>query len=1119
MSDGAQMVCGTCGFPDNGQTLHCLECGKKLRDCCPKCGAIVHGRPKHCGNCGAPLLTLWTDRPRIQTPEHLSKQIVPKRGHGGRIIATILRADIVNSTGITGRLEPEDAKRILFPVLKIMADAVHRYEGIVVRDEGDAIVASFGAPLAVEDHAQRACYAALDMQAAIHSHSVKMAPDLGAPLAARIGIDSGLVVYTTQEDAGKEVLDRIDGTPLSIVARIEPFAAPGNILLSESALSKAEGYMQVRAMGTRNLKGLGPVQVYELAGVVTRMRIHACAARGLSRFVGRQHETELLRRAAREARSGHGQGFALVGEAGVGKSRVFQEFIHSSEVRDWLVLEAGSVSYAQTNSYFPLIDLLTRYFDIHGRDDQHRAREKIVNKLAAFEEEGLLAHTPYFLGALGMAGTNDVWLNLTPVERQGKMFHAIKQLLIRESQVQPLCLVFEDLHWIDAETLAFLEMLQESIHAAKVLLLVNYRPDYHGRPEPQSKWVTKITQVPVNPLPPESAGEMLAGLIGSQAQLAPIKQALMDATKNNPLFLEESVRCLIESGVLVGGPGQWRPKGSLPAGFVPESIQALLAARIDRLRPETKEILQCAAVIGTEVPRALLEAVAGLAQSEFELGLRELQSAEFLYEKTLFPEIIYTFKHVMTREVAYASLLRERRMALHARAAYAIVAQSEGRVGERVEAIAWHAELGELWPMALDYLERAGTKAFALYANAEAVGFLDKAIKNVLPHLPESRATLEQAVDLRFKLRNALIPMCELVRVSDTLDEVEKRLGKLRDKPRSARLAAFRCNHHFLAGEQRRAIEIGEAGLLLARECGDPIVEGELLYRIGQSHHALGENRPAIALIEQSLEFTAGQREANRFELSIILEVVNRTWLSFVLAETGEFRTGIEHAKRALGIAEKAEHRLSEVLGWLAIGHLLRRKGELDGAIAALQRGEDLCDKYSLPMWRLRVLSSLGVALACCGEVDEGLKRAEEAKAGAEKERLIVDQPMFLVQLGEASLLANQTAKALQCGNEALDIALAHEGKGNQAWARFLIARASWADASDAIDGPIAELEAALTLAFECGAQPLAAFCQTLLSDIHCRRGDAVKATDYAAAAEAIYAGLDMRRLPLAPVR
>jgi class 3 adenylate cyclase len=212
--------------PTTARRCIAWSAAKKLRDCCPKCGAIVHGRPKHCGNCGAPLLTLWTDRPRIQTPEHLSKQIVPKRGHGGRIIATILRADIVNSTGITGRLEPEDAKRILFPVLKIMADAVHRYEGIVVRDEGDAIVASFGAPLAVEDHAQRACYAALDMQAAIHSHSVKMAPDLGAPLAARIGIDSGLVVYTTQEDAGKEVLDRIDGTPLSIVARIEPFAAP-----------------------------------------------------------------------------------------------------------------------------------------------------------------------------------------------------------------------------------------------------------------------------------------------------------------------------------------------------------------------------------------------------------------------------------------------------------------------------------------------------------------------------------------------------------------------------------------------------------------------------------------------------------------------------------------------------------------------------------------------------------------------------------------------------------------------------------------------------------------------------------------------------------------------------
>ena len=385
-------------------------------------------------------------------------------------------------------------------------------------------------------------------------------------------------------------------------------------------------------------------------------------------------------------------------------------------------------------------------------------------------------------------------------------------------------------------------------------------------------------------------------------------------------------------------------------------------------------------MIGGDVPRTLLEAVAGLPRPEIESGMRELQAAEFLYEKTLFPEVAYTFKHAMTREVAYASLLRERRQGLHARAARTIVAQAAGRLEEHVERIAQHAELGGLWSMALEYLERAGKKAYALYANAEAAGFFERAL-GVLPRLPESRARLEQAVDLRFELRNALIALSELDRIRQCLDELEPLLARLGDPQRSAHHAAFRCNHHFLAGEQRRAIELGEAGLHLARECGDRRVEGELLYRLGQSHHLLGDNRRAIALLEESIEVTAEQRERNRFELSVIPAVVNRTWLVSVLAECGDFRAGIAHAKRALEIADDAGHPLSQVLGWLAVGHLLRRKGELDGAIGALERGLALCEPYSLPIWRLRLQSSLGLAYARSGRQAEGIELAQRALA------------------------------------------------------------------------------------------------------------------------------------------
>ena len=1101
--------CTECGFQNEEGARFCEQCGTNLHERCAKCHAPVRAGQNFCRTCGQPLGAVQSASSNLQTPEHLAKRIVPVEAE--RKIATVLFADIANSTEIIRDLDAEEARQLLIPAVQIMADAVHRYEGIVVRERGDGIMASFGAPVALEDHAARACYAALDMQKAIAIRASKVERDLGLPLKIRVGINSGAVVVTVKSEGGALREIRVDGVPTHIASRLEPLAAPGATLISKDTRDLAEGFVRVRALGPHTLRGIQqPVQVCQLEGVKTRKRIHALAARGLSRFVGRESEIDKLCRIGEHARSGHGQVVALVGEAGVGKSRVFLEFMRSSAMHGWLVLEAGSVSYGKATSYLPLVDLLTRYFEIDDADDERHVRDKIRRKLATLDEEKLEAQTPLFLGVLGMALGDNAWKNLTPAERQSTMFTALKRLFLRESQKQPLCLVFEDLHWIDVETHAFLETLLESIQAVPMLLLVNYRPDY------VSSWTRKsyFTQLRIDALAAENADHMLDMLLGSHAELAPIKHALIAVTEGNPLFLEESVRSLIESGVLAGTPGHWRPLGSLPPGFVPRTIEALLAARIDRLRPELKELLQCAAVIGSDIPQAILQAVAEMPQAEIESALRALQSGEFLYEKTLFPDPSYTFKHAMTREVAYASLLRERRAALHARAAHATVALAAGRIEEHVERVAQHAEAGALWDMALEYLQRAGAKAFRLYANADAAAFFERALI-ALRHLPESRANLELAVDLRFELRNALIALCELGRISHCLEQLEPLLARLGDPVRSARYAAFRCNHHFLAGEQRRAIEFGEAGLRLARECGDRVIEGELLYRLGQSYHALGENRRGIVLLEQSLEVTDEQHERNRLELSVIPGVVNRTWLVSALAECGDFKSANTHAKRALEIAEQAEHPLSEVLGWLAVGHLLRCKGELDGAIGALERGMGLCSQYALPIWRLRLVSSLGLSYAYCGRSVEGLELTQQALTGAERMGLIADQPMFLVHLAQATLLTGRMDDALNHAQRGLDIAAAHEGKGDEAWARLLIARVRLASSSAILENAQSEAEEALRLALSCDAKPLAAFCRTTLGEVHGRRGDKAKAQQYTAVANATYEELDIRPLPL----
>jgi tetratricopeptide (TPR) repeat protein len=479
----------------------------------------------------------------------------------------------------------------------------------------------------------------------------------------------------------------------------------------------------------------------------------------------------------------------------------------------------------------------------------------------------------------------------------------------------------------------------------------------------------------------------------------------------------------------------------------------------------------------------LLHSVCGLTDEVLRRRLGNLQAAEFLFPTQLFPELQYSFKHSLTRDVAYSGVLRDRRRAIHSRVLDAIETVYADRLTEHVERLAYHAERGAIWDKALEYLQRSGLKAYSLYAHEDAARFFELALK-ILEKLPETPDNLRRAVDLRFELRNALLPSLETDRILRALEELDPILARLGDKQRSAQYAAFRCNHHYLIGQQRRAIEFGETGVRLARECGDGVVLGQSLFRLGQSYHALGEYRQAILLLEQGLEFNANELRHDRNNLSIIPSVLNRTWLAIALVECGDFSTGMRHAKRALEIAEGSEHQLSALPGWLSIGYVLSRKGEIEGAVDALERGLDLCDRWSFQAWRIRLVSALAVAYARSGRVAEALQLAGQAVSDSEKMRLIVDKPRLLVRLGQVSLVAREIETALTLGKQAAAIAMAHEAKGDEAWARFLIGRAYWASEPKDLDEAEKELGIALRLANACEARPLAAFCNTTLCGI-----------------------------------
>ena len=476
--------------------------------------------------------------------------------------------------------------------------AVHRYEGTVNQVMGDGIMALFGAPIAHEDHAVRACYAALAMQEAIRRYSEEVRRGHGIEVQIRVGLNSGEVVVRAIGNDLHMDYSAI-GQTTHLAARMEQLAPPGSIRLTADTLRLAEGWVQVTPLGPVPVKGLSaPVEVCELVGAgPARTRLQAFAARGLTPFVGRQAELAALHQALEQAEAGHGQVVAVIGEPGVGKTRLFHEFTHASRTQGWLLLESSSTSYGKATPYLPVIDLLKAYFQIEDRDDGRRMREKLTGRLLTLDP-ALGPTLPAFLALLEVPVEDPAWQALDPAQRRQRTLDALKRLLLRESQVQPLLLVFENLHWIDAETQVFLDGLVESLPAARLLLLVNYRPEYqHG-------WRNKTyyTQLRLDPLPPASAETLLHSLLGDDAGLEPLKQRLIERTQGNPFFLEESVRTLVETQVLVGDQGAYRLARALPSIQVPATVQAVLAARIDRLPPEEKQLLQTAAVIGTEVP-------------------------------------------------------------------------------------------------------------------------------------------------------------------------------------------------------------------------------------------------------------------------------------------------------------------------------------------------------------------------------------------------------------------------------------------------------------------------------------------------------------------------------------
>jgi class 3 adenylate cyclase/tetratricopeptide (TPR) repeat protein len=1110
------MDCVQCQAQNPGDAVFCENCGSRLEVACPNCGGTNRLGAKFCKKCGqllleaAPAALVTAGKfgsAEAYTPRHLVEKILTSKSalEGERKQVTVLFADMKGSMELLADRDPEEARKILDPVLEHMMEAVHRYEGTVNQVMGDGIMALFGAPLAHEDHAVRACYGALRMQEAVKRYAEEVHRTEGVPIQIRVGLNSGEVVVRSIGSDLKMDYTAV-GQTTHLAARMEQMAMPGSIFVPADTLRLAEDYVQVKALGLRAVKGLeAPIEVYEIVGAATvRSRLKAAVSRGLTHFVGRDSELDQLLQALERARAGHGQVIAVIGEPGVGKSRLYWEFTHSHRTQSWLIVESGSVSYGKATPYLPVIDLLKAYFKIQDRGDQRGVREKVTGKLLTLDKS-LESTLPAFLALLDVPVDDPMWQALDPSQRRQLILGAVKRLLLRESQVQPLILLFEDLHWIDSETQAMLESLVESLPTSRLLLLVSYRPEYqHG-------WTNKTyyTQLRLDPLPPESAGEILNSILGNDHGLQSLKQLLIERTEGNPFFLEESVRTLVETKVLAGERGNYHLEKKVEITQVPATVQAVLAARIDRLPLEEKQLLQSASVIGKNVSFSLLQAITELSDEEVRRGLTRLQAAEFLYETRLFPDLEYTFKHALTHEVAYGSLLHERQRALHARIVEAIEALYPDRLVEQVERLAHHAVRGEVWGKALTYLRQAGTKADARSAIREAASYFEQAL-TALRHLSDDRETREQAIDLHFNVRSPLAALGEHERLLEHLRTAEALANALGDERRLARVNAYIARELSIQGEHEQAVTACERAIAMARTLDDYGLEVLATLFLGQAYYCLGDYPKAVEALGRNLAPLDNPVVRERFGGTGLPLAFSRKSLALALAERGEFIEAVARCTEAIHIAEAVGHPYSVTMTYRGMGLLYLGRGDLHQATLALGHALEVCQGVDNPPLFHAVSSALGYTYALFGRIAEAVPLLEEAVERPALTSTEEAKSLRTIWLSEAYLLAGREADARASAQRALGLTRRHKERGHEAYTLRLLGEI--AAREDPLDIGKAEnhYRQALALAEELAMRPLIAHCHVGLGKLYRQSGNLPQAKTHLTTATTLMREIEM---------
>jgi class 3 adenylate cyclase/tetratricopeptide (TPR) repeat protein len=1119
------MQCAKCGASTRPHAKFCEECGTPLALACPQCGASVLVGKKFCGDCGASLfsapiasaqissLSSQVQRPTREaspslfpaadTPPHLASRIRSSKAaiEGERKVITFLFADIKGSMDILENLDPEESKRLLDPCIQLMMDAVHRAEGTVSRVLGDGIMALFGAPLALEDHPHRALYAALRMHEAVRRYAVTLQERHGISLQIRVGVNTGeVVVGAIGNDLFMEYTPV--GHAVGLAARMEAHAAPGSTLVTASTYQLTQHAFRFTSRGAVQVKGAKkPLATYELIEPdPSHSRFTARTAYGLTPFLGRARECEQVKEFATQVATGRGQLVTLIGEAGVGKSRLLEELKPTLRERGFLLIEGAGFAYGKTRAYLPLIDMFKRYCGISDQDPPASYREKLRATLTGVHAS-LASAVPAFLDLLGVEPDDPSLAALSPEAKLQQVLNGTKRLIALQCRLQPVALLVEDLHWLDGRSVAFLHALTTGIVSLPVLFLCSSRPGHSYPWERQSF----SHQLQLDPLPHDVTVSLFTALTGDALEAPPFAQPVCERSGGNPLFLEEIVQSLRETGVLAGSTPSSAPTTAPATWGLPPTIQGVLASRLDRLPPAAKSLLQTMSVIGREAPLTLLTQVADLAEAEFSHALQLLQARELVYESALYPDSVYSFKHALIQEVAYHGLLHEQRARQHERVGDAMETLYADKLPEYVSLLAYHYTRGTNTAKALHYLDLAGRRASALYADADAQYFWEEYLR-LLETQPQAPERDRQEIQIRLHLISVLSRQS----IDDTLVRAqfiaaEAACRRLNDAPLLATVHATLAVAYVLWGRPQGGLPHARAAKDIADALKAPRLQvitagplAHLLWLAGLFEEALRITEEGLALV-QTHGFAQERMGFVIHPYAHCLAIAGASQ-GFL----GKLEEGVQSLRQAAVLTEQDGNRMSQAVVHWGIALQGDLYGDRAMALQEANRALTIMEEVSPTTGVLHVgclQEYLTASTAPSISATRGVQTDEPTTASYHKlTRTWREQRPFCelagAWLAELAAQAGNLVEAQQLARAAVEKAETSGSRWFQCVAHLTLGRLLVA-ASEASDEAEAQLRTAFDLATMMRSLPLLAHAALALGECREKRGEAPRAKQY----------------------